>query len=89
MTVYITAISPATSQRHEHIAQIRWLSSTDSKSNTMNIARAVAWVRDGNNFTVAGPDGPVAVHVVDANPPYLRTVANNTYTDNLLNLPRF
>lgn len=90
MTVYITAIGPATSTAHEHIARVRWLSSTDSKSNTMPMADAVAWAgRDGNKFVVASDTGPVEVQVVKASPPYLRTVANGKWSDNLLALPKF
>ena len=90
MTVYITAIGPSTASAHEHIARIRWLSSNDSKSNTIGIADAVAWAQNpGNKFIVASDTGPVEVQVVQANPPYLRTVANGKYSDNLLALPKF
>lgn len=89
MTVYVTAISPQTAGQHEHIAAIRWLDSSKSTSNTMPTATAVDWLRKGNKLYVAGDSGPVDVRVVDANPPYLRTVADNSYTDNLLALPRY
>ncbi len=89
MTVYGTAISPQTARQHEHIAAIRWLDSANSKSNTMPTATAVEWLRKANKLYVAGESGPVEVRVVDANPPYLRTVADNSYTDNLLALPRY
>lgn len=89
MTVYTTAISPANAGTHQAIATIRWLDSANSTSSTMSKADAVAWIRRGNRMWVAAEDGPVEVLVVDANPPYLRTVRDNTYTDNLLALPRF
>ncbi len=89
MTVYVTAISPQTAKQHEHIAEIRWLDSTKSTSSTMSTSSAVEWLRKGNKLYVAGASGPVDVRVVDANPPYLRTVADNSYTDNLLALPRY
>ncbi len=89
MTVYVTAISSRTARQHEHIVGIRWLDSASSTSNTMPKADAVEWLRKGNKMYVAGETGPVEVRVVDATPPYLRTVADNTYTDNLLALPRY
>ena len=87
--VFVTAIHLAGGTGHEHIADIRWLSCSDSKSSTMTTARTVQWLRDGNNLWVADQDTPAEVRVVDANPPHLRTVANGQYTDKLLNLPRY
>jgi hypothetical protein len=89
MTVYVTAISPGDASDHGEVERIRWLSSSDSTSNTMTKQQAVDWVRNGNSLVVAGEKGPVAVLVVDANPPYLRTAADGSYTNNLLALPRF
>jgi hypothetical protein len=89
MTVYVTAVTPDSCRRHEDIMGIRWLDSSTSTSNTMSKPQAVDWVRKGNRLYVAGETGAVEVRVVDADPPYLRTVANNTYTDNLLSLPRY
>ena len=89
MTVYVTAISPASARQHEHIADVRWLDSGNSTSKTMTKAQAVDWLRQGNKLYVAGDTGAAEVRVVDANPPYIRTVADNTYTDNLLALPRY
>jgi hypothetical protein len=89
VTVYITAISPTNAGQHQHITDIRWVDSSRSTSNTMSRQRAVAWVRQGNTLVVAGTDGPVEVQVVDADPPYLRTVANGSFTDNLLALPKY
>jgi len=89
MTVYITAIGPSSTSSHEHIASIRWLSSSDSTSKVMSMRAAVEWVQKGNKFVVAGESGPVEVQAVKANPPYLRTAANGSWTDNLLALPKF
>jgi hypothetical protein len=55
----------------------------------MTTSQAVDWLNRGNKLYVAGETGAVEVKVVNANPPYLRTVADNSYTDNLLALPRF
>lgn len=88
--IYITAITPGTARRHEHIEGIRWLNCDDSMSDTMTMAEAVGWVRQGRGrFWVASDTGQVGVRVVDANPPYLRTVADKKDTDNLLDLPSY
>jgi formate-dependent nitrite reductase cytochrome c552 subunit len=88
VTVYVTAVGMSGGDRHQHISRIKWLDSANSTSNTMTKAQGVEWVNDGSELWVAGTDGKVEVRVVDADPPYLRTVANDTYTDNLLQLPR-
>jgi|HubBroStandDraft_4_1064222.scaffolds.fasta_scaffold580420_2 hypothetical protein len=89
MTVYVTAITPGLAQQHAHIVGIRWLDAGNSTSNTMTTTQAVDWLNRGNKLYVAGETGAVEVRVVTAIPPYLRTVADNSYTDNLLALPRF
>jgi hypothetical protein len=44
----------------------------------------------GERRRVRGSDGSdVAVGVVDASPPYIRTYADGNWTDNLLALPRY
>ena len=89
MTVYVTAVSPVSAGTHEAIESIRWLDSSNSTSKTMSKQKAVEWLNKGNKMYVAGESGPVEVRVVSGNPPYLRTIADNTYTDNLLWLPRY
>jgi hypothetical protein len=85
----VTAISPTSARTHEGIGAVRWLNCSDSTSNTMTTAQAVDWLDRGNVLWVADQSGPVEVRVVRGNPPYVRTVADNRYTDNLLALPRF
>ena len=89
MTVYVTAITPASDQQHPHIAGVRWLDADKSISKTMTTAQAVDWLQQQNKLYVAGDNGAVQVRVVNATPPYLRTVADGSYTDNLLYLPRY
>lgn len=89
MTMYVSAISPASATKHEGIARVRWINSSNSTSNVSTKEAAIDWLNKGNKFWVAGEDGPVEVRVVNASPPYLRTVKDNSYTDNLLALPRF
>lgn len=87
--MYVTAVSPASATQHAAIANVRWLDSGNSTSKVMSKQAAVDWLNKGNTLWVAADDGPVEVRVVGASPPYLRTVRDNSYTDNLLALPRF
>ncbi len=89
MTVYVTAITPASAQQHPHIAGVRWLDSDKSISKTMSTAEAIDSLLKQNKLNVAGDNGAVEVRVVNATPPYVRTVADGSYTDNLLYLPRY
>jgi Protein of unknown function (DUF3892) len=89
MTVFVTAVHMGGGNDHQHIAQIRWLDCGNSTSQTMNLANAIAWLEKGNQLLVADGDGPAAVQVVHAKPPYIRTAANGQWTDNLLALPRY
>lgn len=89
MAVYVTAITPHNANDHESVNGIRWLDSSNSTSKTMTRAEAVDWVKKGNALWVAGDTGPVKVEVVEGRTPYLRTVANGKYSDNLLALPRY
>lgn len=88
MTTYITHVrlSPPDSRDHSHITDVRW--SQSGKTGTSSRQVMVDHIRGGNPVYVQGsPDAKVAV--VEASPPYLRTVADGYYTNNLLNLPRF
>jgi hypothetical protein len=89
VTVYVTAIRPASTRTHEGITEIRWLDSRNSTSKTMSVPAAIAWLRKGNTLRVAGTDRYSDVQIVEASPPYLRTVADDTDSDNLLQLPRY
>lgn len=88
--IYITAIHmtpPGT--RHEHIAEVRWLNSTTGATGATSRAGAVDYLNQGNRMQVKTSTGAVEVGVVDASPPYIRTVANGVASDNLLSLPRY
>jgi hypothetical protein len=90
--IYITGISmsPKDSQQHEHITHVYWSEYGTSSEAWWTKQQAVDWINGGGDARVsAGGRYDVKVHVVNASPPYLRTAANGTYTDNLLSLPRF
>lgn len=89
MTIYFTAITPSHASQHTHIAGVRWLDSDRSISKTMTTSEAIQWLRQGYTALVAGDERAAQVHVVEATMPYLRTVADGNYTDNLLSLPRY
>jgi hypothetical protein len=55
----------------------------------MTRQQAVEFLRAGRQLVVADANGPVAVQVVEASPPYIRTVADGRAADNLLALPRY
>lgn len=89
--IYITHIrlNPPTSSRHEHITHVAWDEYGSSKTGVLTRQEAVDWIRGGGEARVHGNPYDVKVLVVEAQPPYIRTAANGTYTDNLLSLPRF
>jgi hypothetical protein len=70
---------------HSHITHV---GNPQAWSSRLTVAEAVRHIQHGiNTFFVRDAQGREAnVHVVDANPPYLRTVADGYYTDNLLSL---
>lgn len=90
--IYITHIrlSPENSRQHEHITHVYWSEHGTSKEGPWTKQQAVDWINGGGEARVSADQRyDVRVHVVNASPPYLRTAANGTYTDNLLSLPRF
>lgn len=89
--IYITAVhmEPSSAGDNEHIAEVKWEDTRDGSSNRCSRQQMVDWINAGNTAWVRDGQGQVQVGVVDANPPYLRTYADNRYTDNLLSLPRY
>lgn len=89
--IYITGVRTAGGSRHEHIVSVWWLDSRDGKSSTSTTDAMVEFLDRGSAVKVGGASGPVAVGVVRPNTgkPYLRTHANDAWSDNLLSLPRF
>lgn len=87
--IFITAIHLVAGTDHSHIERVRWLNCADAKSNIMTVAQAVALLDRGTKLYVATTDTPIEVRKVKAARPYIRTVADNTWRNNLLELPRF
>ncbi len=88
--IYITDIRLSSNGAgHEHIIALKWRTPADGKTGESSREALVKWIREGGDARVKDARGEVAVAVVDAVPPYVRTVADGRYTDNLLALPRF
>jgi hypothetical protein len=77
-------------ERHEHIAEVRWINPETNATGQTSRAGMVEWIRDkgGKAYVVSGGER-VAVGVVSANPPYIRTHADGVWKNNLLALPRY
>jgi len=90
MAVYITQIHLVDGFQHEHIARVRW-QDTQNSTQTGEASRQemVDWINGGGQAYVSQGGHTVAVGVVNANPPYIRTHADGIWTDNLLALPQF
>ncbi|HYO69307.1 MAG TPA: DUF3892 domain-containing protein [Archangium sp.] len=89
--VYITAIRiPSDNNMHEHITAVRWRDPQSGETGECSREQMIHWIANQNgDARVQSPYGDVKVDVVRTTPPYLRTIANGRYTDNLLSLPRF
>lgn len=89
--VYITGVhmSPG-GTRHEHIASVHWQDPGTGRSDNASTARMVDWIDNQSLVAkVTSTAGDVSVGTVDGSPRFLRTYANDKWTDNLLALPRY
>lgn len=88
--INITAVHTVGTEGHEHIGRLRWINPSTDKTGENSRQEIVDWIRDEDGSAVVrDARGSVAVGVVNATPPYLRTHADGRWTDNLLYLPRF
>jgi hypothetical protein len=77
-------------QLHEHIAEVRWKDPGDNTTGQSTRETMVDWIKNkGGQAYVTDGNVQVAVGVVAATPPYIRTHADGLWTDNLLALPTF
>ncbi len=88
---YIIAVHVSGSEGERHITSVRWLNTGSGLSKTSLTGTMVDWLEKGNEAFVGGEHGRAEVTVVRPNgrAPYLRSLANGQWTDNLLRLPRF
>jgi hypothetical protein len=89
--VYITEVQMSGGESHQHIAAVRWRNPETTASGENTRAEMVDWIENKNGVARVIDDAgdEVAVAVVEASPPYIRTYADGVYTDNLLALPRY
>lgn len=89
--IYVTAVkmSPGGTQ-HEHIEEVRWLNSSDSKTGNSPVASMVTFIEKPNTVQVQGPPAVnVGVNKTEAGQKYIQTFADKTWTNNLLSPPRY
>jgi hypothetical protein len=87
--VYVTAIHLEGDERHEHIASVRWHNPADGASDQSTREQMIDWINSGGDARVTDGIREVSVRVVNGDRPYLRTWADDVFTDNLLALPRY
>lgn len=89
--VYITEVHiSAGGSAHEHIASVRWRDPASSGTGQSTRAQMVEFIDGGNAARVHDAYGDdIAVGVVKATPPYIRTYGDGIWTNNLLSLPRY
>lgn len=91
MSVQITHVRFENDYRktHESITAYAYKQDATGAVESKWKADMVKYLEAGTTAHVDSGASAVAVAVVNANPKYLRTHANNTWTDNLLSLPTF
>lgn len=85
--IYITAVHMEGGREHEHIARVKWRNSQNSNTDETSRQEMVTFIGKGNPVQVT--HGGRTANVGIYREIYLRTHADNTWTDNLLALPRF
>jgi catechol-2,3-dioxygenase len=89
MAIYIAAVHLSGGTEHKHIASVIWVNEGTMQSGLNSTAEMVDFINQGNSVKVGDGKTKVDVIVVTATPPYIRTVADGKWTDNLLALPRY
>jgi hypothetical protein len=92
MSVQITHVRLAGSvSGHEYITDVYWVEDGTAKAGPSSKAKMVEWIDNGLTAYVRNGLSPAIVRVVRpaGRLPYLRTIADGQWSDNLLSLPRF
>jgi Protein of unknown function (DUF3892) len=88
--VEVTAVHMVGGEGHEHIGEVRWINPKNQETGQSTREAMVAFLRKaGNRAYVTEGQRKVEIGVVDADPPYIRTYADEVWTNNLLALPRY
>ena len=91
MSVRFTARHMEGGSEHKHIAELKWVEDGAQKTGVSARAVLVEWIRDkqGSGYVLDSKGNKAVVKVRDAKPPYVQTIADGKWTDNLLALPTF
>ena len=89
--IKITAIHLVGTVHHQHIAEMKWINPGTQETGTSTREAMVEFVRRSpGEAYVQGPSEAAFLRVREAaEPPYVQTYADDTWTDNLLSLPRY
>lgn len=90
--IYITHVrmSAPSARGHDRIVELKWRNPSDGATGQSTVQQIVDWIRNKQGVAKVTDGRRTAdVVVVDASPPFLRTVADGAYSDNLLALPTF
>lgn len=90
--IYITHIrmSAPYERGYDRIAEVKWRNPSDGATGQNTVPQIVDWIRNQKGVAKVTDGRRTAdVIVVDDQPPFLRTVADGAYSDNLLALPTF
>ena len=90
MSLKITHVRfSGTSKTHQSIVRYKWQNEQTAATGDNDKPSMIDWINKGGQAFVVSGANRAQVLVVNDNPPYLRTKADNTWTDNLLALPTF
>jgi hypothetical protein len=88
--VQITEIKLAGDEKHENISEVKWINPVDKKTGTSTKQVMVDFIKGGGQAVVTDGVQTIKVAVVDDGAtPYIRTIADGVWTDNLLSLPSY
>lgn len=88
--IQITAVHMVGGEKHDHIGSVKWRDVNTGQSDQSTRAQMVEWIEGGGKAFVTDGVHRVNVGVIkNATPKYIRTYADNVWTDNLLALPRY
>ena len=93
MSIFIKGVrtEPVGNNDHVHITMLRYNEIGNPTLRDVSKNGLIEWLNGNSNnqaFVKVGQN-QVRVYVVPVQPPYVRTVADGIWTDNLLSLPRF
>lgn len=82
---------PSGSQNHEHITKVEYTDVYDSALVVVQKETMLDWLdaSPDNQAFVRDGQGRIEVKIVRGARPYLRTLKDGRWSDNLLSLPRF